>query len=397
MKAGMFVKAVLSLILLSPPLQAQSEWPTQGWRSTTPSEVGLDVKVLAAFDTDISEGKYGYIDSMLVIRHGLVAYERHYKHDYDRIYGQEAKIPSPLVVYDPSGPYNYFNPWWHPWYQRGTLHTMQSVTKSVTSAVIGIAVGRNEFPSLDTPVLSFFDPAKVKNVDERKRLMTLRHLLTMTAGLDWNEDLPYIDPQNTFSIMSLHWDWVQFVIDQPMARDPGEVFQYNSGATLLLGHIFHRATGFDLEEYAVKHLFAPLGINDFAWKRTPYGLVDAQEGLYIAPRDIAKIAFLYLRKGKWEDRRIVPEEWVEASIAPSADVPEESGIQYGYKWWLYHYQHEGKDRVAFAGAGFGNQRPIVLPELDLVVVFTGWNILPDRPTLEPKVAIDHILEAVKRP
>jgi CubicO group peptidase (beta-lactamase class C family) len=397
MKTGMFALSTLGPILISLPIQAQSEWPTRGWRNTTPSEVGLVAKVLAALDADISDGKYGYIDSMLVIRHGRLAYERYYGHDYDRIYGQKAKAPSPLVVRDPSGPYNYFNSWWHPWYHRGTLHTMQSVTKSVVSAVIGIAVGRHEFPSLDTPVLSFFDPTKIKKIDDRKRRMTLRHLLTMTAGFDWNEDLPYIDPKNTFSILIFTPDWVQFTIDRPMAHEPGEVFQYNSGATLLLGHIFRLATGVDIEEYAAKNLFAPLGIDNYAWKRTPFGLTDTQEGLFVAPRDIAKVAYLYLHHGQWEDRQIVPKEWVKASIEPSVDVPEENGIQYGYQWWLYHYQYQGKDRVAFAGAGFGNQRPIVLPELDLVFVFTGWNILPDQPHLAAKEAIARILETVKSP
>jgi CubicO group peptidase (beta-lactamase class C family) len=274
---------------------------------------------------------------------------------------------------------------------------MQSVTKSVVSAVIGIAVGRHDFPSLDTPVLSFFDPAKVANVDDRKRRITLRHLLTMTGGFDWDEDLPYIDPKNTFSTMVFTHDWVQFTIDRPMAHDPGSIFQYNSGETVLLGHIFRLATGVDLEEYAVKHLFAPLGIADYLWKRTPFGLADTQEGLYVAPRDIAKIAYLYLHHGQWEGRQIVPEVWVKTSLTPNKYVTDDGSIQYGYKWWLYPYQHQGEDHMAFAGAGFGNQRPIVLPELDLVLVFTGWNILPDRPSLPAKVAIDRILEAVKKP
>jgi len=364
---------------------------------TTPPEVGLDAKVLAAFDADIGEGKYGYVDSMLVIRHGKVAYERFYGHDYGSIYRQESRTPGPLVVHDPSGPYNYFNSWWHPYYRRGKLHTMQSVTKSVVSAVIGIAVGRNEFPALDTPVLSFFDPDKVANVDERKRRMTLRHLLTMSTGLDWDEDVPYVDPTNTFALMASSLDWVQFTIDRPMAQNPGEVFQYNSGATLILGHVFRLATGIDLEEYAAQHLFAPLGIDDYVWKRTPFGLVDTQEGLFVAPRDIAKIAYLFLKDGQWEGQQVVPEEWVKASVKPSVSVVDDRSIEYGYKWWLYHYEYQGEDRVAFAGSGFGGQRPIVLPELDIVLVFTGWNILPDRPSLGAGVAIQRILDAVKRP
>lgn len=397
MQTQCLAASILSVILVASPVAAQSDWPTRGWPSTTPPEVGLDAKVLAAFDADIGEGKYGYVDSMLVIRHGKVAYERFYGHDYESIYGKESRTPGPLVVNDPTGPYNYFNTWWHPYYRKGTLHTMQSVTKSVVSVVIGIAVGRNEFPALDTTVLSFFDPAKVANVDERKRRMTLRDLLTMSTGLDWNEDVPYADPTNTFAIMAVSPDWVKFTIDRPMVRDPGEVFQYNSGATLILGEIFRMATGIDLEEYAVRHLFMPLGIDDYFWKRTPTGLVDTQEGLYVAPRDIAKIAYLLMKRGQWGSQQVVPAEWVKASIEPSVSVGDGRSVKYGYKWWLYHYQYERVDRVAFAGAGFGGQRPIVLPELDLVVVLTGWNILPDRPALGAKVAIERILEAVKKP
>jgi len=397
MKTRVLAPSIFSLLLAASPVAAQGEWPTRGWPSTTPPEVGLDARVLAALDADIGEGKYGYVDSMLVIRHGKVAYERSYGHDYDRIYAREARTPGALVEHDPSGPYNYFNPWWHPFYRRGTLHTMQSVTKTVTSVVIGIAVGRQEFPSIDTPVLSFFDPGKVAHVDERKRRMTVRHLLTMAAGLDWDEDLPYADPKNTCMAMEASYDWVQFSIDREMAHDPGEVFRYNSGATMLLSHVFRAATGQDIEEYAARHLFAPLGIERHFWKRSPSGLVDTEGGLYLEPRDIARIAFLYLKGGRWDGRQVVPEEWVKASLAPSLDVTEDRSVQYGYKWWLHRYRYQGEDRVAFAGSGFGGQRPIVLPELDLVVVFTGWNILPDRPSLRVQVAIDRILEAVKGP
>lgn len=370
---------------------AQSQWPTKAWPSSTPRAVGLDPNVLARLDADIAAGQFGYVDSMLIIRHGKIAYERTYKHNYGSIYGQEARTPGPLNAHDPSGPYNYFNPWWHPFYQRSDLHTMQSVTKTVTSVLIGIAMGRRQFPSLDTPVLTFFDIGKVANVDDRKRRMTLRHVLTMTTGLEWNEDLPYADPNNASSLMEAAFDWVQFTIDRPMAQEPGKAFQYSSGATQLLSHVFRSATGQDIEEYAAQHLFAPLGISRYFWKRSPTGLVDTEGGLYLAPRDLAKIAYLYLKKGAWEGTPLVPPEWVEASIAPSVTVSA-AGVKYGYKWWLYPYGKE--PRLAFAGSGFGGQRPIVLPELDLVMVFTGWNILPDKPSLTPRVAIDRVLEAV---
>ena len=402
MRTGNRCWMLLAAFALAQSLSAQGQWPTESWPATTPSAVGLDPMALAKLDADIAAGTYGYIDSMLVIRHGNVAYDRSYKHAYDEIYGKEARTPGPLNAHDPTGPYNYFNPWWHPFYHRGDLHTMQSVTKTVTSVVIGTAIARNEFPALDTPVLTFFDTAKVANVDDRKRRMTIRHLLTMTAGLDWDEDLPYSDPRNATSLMEASFDWVQFTIDRPMAQEPGAAFKYNSGATQLLSHIFSRVTGKDIEEYAQQHLFAPLGIERFYWKRSPSGLADTEGGLYLLPRDVAKIGYLFLKDGVWDGQVIVRPEWVKASITPSvtvSDLPNGGSgaaggaIKYGFKWWLYSYGR-GATQVAWAGSGFGGQRPIVLPEKDLIVVFTGWNILPDRPSLAPRVAIERILQAV---
>ncbi|MFQ3199196.1 MAG: hypothetical protein ACI8R9_001809 [Paraglaciecola sp.] len=388
---------ILSVIVATLPALAQSEWPTSGWTLTTPPEVGLDPNVLSAVDADIRQGKYGYVDSMLVIRNDKVAFERYYERDYNSIYQKEASTPGPLVVRDPTGPYNYFNSWWHPYFQKGKLHSMQSVTKNVLSAVIGIAVGRGDFPNIDTPVLKFFETGKVDNVNDKKHRMTIRHLLTMTTGLDWNEDYPYTDPRNTFSIMAAAPNWVQFTIDRPMSAEPGKSFQYNSGAALILGHVFNKATGMDLEEYAVKHLFKPLGIENFHWKRTPFGLADAQEGLYVSTRDIAKIAYLFLKQGMWEDKQVVPAAWVDASIAPFVSVTDDRSLEYGYKWWLVNYEYKGEKRVAFAGFGFGGQYPIVIPELDMVIVFTGWNILAEGPSLSPREGIKRILEAVIEP
>lgn len=382
--------AVGAALLLAQSVGAQSGWPTKGWPSSTPRAEGLDSKALADLDAEITAGKYGYVDSLLVIRHGKVVYDRAYAHDYDRIYGDEARRPGPLNPHDSSGPYNYFNPWWHPFYRRGDLHTMQSVTKTVTSVVIGVARARKEFPDPDTPVLKFFDPAAVEHLDDRKRRMTIRHLLTMTAGLEWNEDLPYADAKNSAMLMEASFDWVEFTIDRPMAAEPGTVFKYNSGATQLLSHIFRRATGQDIEEYAERHLFTPLGIDRYFWKRSPSGLADTEGGLYLRPGDLAKIVYLYLKGGVWEGKRVVDPEWVKESLAPLIAVSAD-GVKYGFKWWLYPY---GQGRLAWGGSGFGGQRPIAFPEHDLIVVFTGWNILPDRPSLTPRAAIDRILQAV---
>ena len=161
-------------------------------------------------------------------------FHRKYHHDYGNIYAKEAKIKGPLNA-RLSGPYNYFDPAWHPYYHGTDLHTMQSVSKTVTSIIFGIAMTRGDFKgSLTTPVLEYFDTNKVKNVDDRKRHITVEHVLTMTAGLDWDEDVPYDDPRSDSSLMEATDDWVQYVIDKPMAADPGTVFKYSSGATELL-------------------------------------------------------------------------------------------------------------------------------------------------------------------
>jgi CubicO group peptidase (beta-lactamase class C family) len=191
--------------------------------------------------------------------------------------------------------------------------------------------------------------------------------------------------------MEASFDWVKFTIDRPMAKEPGAAFQYSSGVTQLLSHIFRTTTHQDIEEYARANLFEPLGISRFFWKRSPTGLVDAEGGLYLEPHDLAKLAYLYLKNGTWNGRAVVPSEWVAASIAPSATVSD-SGVKYGFKWWLYPYGRNG--RYAFAGSGFGGQRPIVIPEYDLVIVFTGWNVLPDVPSLTPRVAIDRVIAAI---
>lgn len=373
--ASLLIPALLSMIAVSTGI-AQTPWPTERWPATTPEAVGLSSAVLDSIDAEIRAGDYGYVDRFLVIRSGQLAYDRRYRYDFDRIYGDSARLGTTLVALHRAGPYNYFNPWWHPYYQRGDLHTLQSVTKTITSIVIGVAVTRDEFPSLDTPVLSFFDSGTVENVDDRKRRMTVRHLLTMTAGLDWNEDEAAGEVGAVDSLES-SYDWVRFTMDRPMAGEPGTRFNYNSGATQLLSYVFYEATGHDIEEYAARHLFAPLGITDWFWKRTPAGLPDTEGGLYLTSEDLAKLWFLFLRDGTWDGQEVVSPEWVRTSVAPATAVDDPSppgGVHYGLKWWL-HPNPIDATRFMWVGSGFGGQAAIAVPEEDLIVVINHWNLL----------------------
>lgn len=360
---------------------SQSPWPTNGWATGTPASVGVSEAVLDSIDAEIQAGKYGFMDHFLVIRHGRVVYDRRYRNDYDRAYGDSTRHATGLRVHHQSGAFNYFNTWWHPYYRRGDLHTLQSVTKTVTSMIIGVAVTRGEFPSLDTPVLTFFDSTKVANLDDRKRRMTIRHLMTMTSGIDWNENLPYADTSNAGVRMEASYDWTQFTIDRRMAGEPGASFNYNSGASALLAHIFFEITGTDIEEYAARTLFAPLGIRDWYWKRTPAGLPDTEGGLYLAAGDLAKLAYLFLHDGEWDGLRVISRDWVRQSVSPLvAFGGARGGAAYGLKWWLYRNPVDST-RTVWAGSGFGGQRPLIVPESDLIIVTYAWNILPGQPGL----------------
>jgi len=373
---------------------AQGSAPKGNWPVVSPASVGLNKAVLDSLDAEIAAGKYGFIDRMLVIRHGKVAFDKAYVNDYMKAYGDSAKVKNALNAHDVTGPFNYFNTWWHPYYQRGDLHTLQSVTKTVASAVIGAAVTRGDFPSIDTPVLRFFDTTKVANIDDRKRRMTVRHLMTMTGGIDWNESLPYIDPNNTASGLESSPDWIAFTINRPMMREPGTKFNYSSGESSLLAHVFRQATGTDIEEYAAQHLFAPIGITRWFWKRTPSGTADTEGGLYLEAGDLARIWYLFTQDGMWNGTRVVSSDWVKQSVTPAiATGASPNAAQYGLKWWLYRSPVDSTKYV-WSGSGFGGQFPMAFPDLDLVVVFNAWNILPRQPGLPLGKVRERLAKAV---
>lgn len=360
--------------------------PVDSWPKATPESVGMDPYAIASFDADLANGKYPYVDSMLIIRCGKNVYERNYPHNYAKIYYQEAHTKGPLNS-RLTGIYNYFDPQYHPYYKSSNAHSMQSITKTVTSVIMGIAIGRGDFlAELDTPILQFFDISTARNLDDRKLRITVRDLLTMRSGLDWEEDVPYYDPRNCSSSMEATDDWVQFVIDRPMTHEPGTFFAYSSGVSELLGYTFQRVTGQDIETYAIEHLFKPLGFRDHYWKHTPLGLVDTQGGLYLRLHDLAKIGDTYLHDGMWNGRRIVPSDWIRQSTTPSTDA--RLGMKYGFQWWLIPYG-PAQGRLAWAALGLGGQRLLVLPEEKIILVFTGWNILAES-SLNSREAIDRL-------
>jgi CubicO group peptidase (beta-lactamase class C family) len=376
----------IGVVMIATTADAGSEYPGIRWTNSTPTAEGVDIGVLAALDEEFTSGAHGYINGMLVIRNGRIVYQNTYAQDYD----------TPFKGRDQArGQYNYYDPDWHPYFERGPLHTVQSISKSVTSALIGIAIGRGEIPGVEVDVMRYFDDHDQANPDARWSDITLRDLLTMTSGIDWDESsFEYTDPRNVCAAMESSADWVAYVLNRSMAATPGEKFVYNSGVTMLLSHILLRATGKQADAYAREHLFGPLGIGSFYWKRTPTGLIDAEGGLYLKPEDLARFGLLYAHDGMWDEKRILPANWVSATMAPSIAVPDAESWKYGFQWWLMRYT-EAPEKYAYTGLGYGGQRLIVLPEYDLVAVFTGWNIY-DKPSLSADLLLDRLLKSVRK-
>jgi CubicO group peptidase (beta-lactamase class C family) len=274
--------------------------------------------------------------------------------------------------------YNYYNLDWHPYYQGSGLHSLQSVTKSVTAMLVGIAIQRGELANTSEKILGYFDDYDILNLDDLKRQITIEDLLTMQAGIEWDEFTYSLDdPRNSVGELERSDDWIQFILNLPMTHQPGEVFVYSSGAAQLLSVIMQKTTGLPIDEYAEEYLFKPLGISEYFWKKTPKGWADTEGGLYLKAEDLAKLGYLVLHRGEWEGEQIISSEWVNAMLSPKVgDVfPEDPTLDwgYGYMWWLVGDTSQNGIDV-YAGLGYGGQRLFVVPELDIVAVFNAWDI-----------------------
>lgn len=247
-----------------------------------------------------------------------------------------------------------------------TLHDLKSVTKSLASLVVGIAIDRALIRSVEEPIFSFFPELSDLRTPEKDGLR-LVHVLTMTMGLKWVEANPDRNYNNDEVRMQLARDPCRYVLGLPVTAPPGEEFFYNTGALTLLSAIVRKTTGRPLDEFARETLFEPLGITGFEWSRVR-GDSDAGGGLRLRPRDMAKIGQLVLAGGRWNGRQVVSKAWIETSTTPK--VKETDGL-YGYLWWLRRSAFNGRE-VHWAGAlGRGGQSIRIVPELDLVVAVTA--------------------------
>lgn len=361
---------LLLLPILALPVTAVSgpaSWPGADWELSTPAQEAMDPKVIAAFDKEVRAERFGYVDSMLIARHGRIVAEATYPRDY-------RAINAPLMTAGP-GQWNYFDADWHPWYRDTGLHTLQSTTKSVASALAGIAIAQGAIRGTDATLGALLPHRHIR--DPRKAAITLDNVLTMRPGFAWNEtEVSYRDPQNDSIVVEDTRDWVAYLLAKPLTSQQGSTYSYNSTNSQMISEIVATAVGKPLDMFAEEALFTPIGIRDYHWKRAPEGFSDTAGGLYLRPRDLARFALLYLRGGEWNGRQVIPSEWVarslEAHVADTAPADPATNTGYGYQWWVFEHGAAGKPRMVGAW-GWGGQFALLVPELDLIAVFTGWN------------------------
>ena len=375
--------AVACLVLAAcAPRPEATVWPDEAWPVSSAEAVGLDPVAIDALIADIDAGRYGLIDHFLLIRNGRVIADRRWDHA-DRY--AELLAAQPDTV---DHQYNYDHPAWHPYYRDTELHTLQSVTKSVTSVAFGIAVDDGHIPGAEAPAWPYFEAYGADLADPRRAATSVEDFLTMRSGIEWAvPGQTYDDETHPTVVLEASEAWIDYVVGQPVGADPGTRFDYNDGVSVLLGKIVREATGQRLDAWAENRLFRPIGIDEYYWKITPDGEVDSEGGLYLSTHDLARIGYLMLRGGEWNGRQIVSREWVEASTSPV--VPD---VGYGYQWWVP--EHENGETRVFAGNGYGGQFLHVVPEYDLISVFNGWT-LHQQPELFSWTALqDRILPAV---
>jgi CubicO group peptidase (beta-lactamase class C family) len=325
--------------------------PTAGWRSTAPEEQGMDSEKLAQMVERIQQDQLD-LHSLLIVRNGYLVSE--------------------FYAYP---------------YSAGQTHWIMSVTKSVMDALVGIAIQKGYIKDVHQPLFSLLPDQGVANLDEKKKAITLEDFLTMTSGLDCHENPAPGEPS-----MQASANWVQFMLDLPMAAQPGTKFSYCTGAVEVLSAILRKATGMSAREFANENLFAPIGIGpvpEARWPSDPQKITIGGYGLALTPAEMAKLGLLFLNQGRWDGKTIMPADWVTASTASHANRGNKK--EYGYLWWI---DPQGKWYAALGRAG---QHIFVYPTQNLVVVFTADLPFTNDADLIPlqELLDQYILPAVK--
>jgi CubicO group peptidase (beta-lactamase class C family) len=319
-----------------PPVPEQR---ADGWTVGVPSEFGFDPERIAVMHEFLEARRMGGVDAVLVARGGTLVYE------------------------------GYFAP--------GTsienTHVLASGTKSVVSLLVGAALGRGLIQGAEQPLSDFFpEHGDIFTAQPEKRDITLRDVLTMSAGLQWDQNDPS-DLEYDGRYVRSAPDAARYVLEQPLVGEPGSEFLYSGGCSTLLAAVVRNVTGTGADAFAEEALFGPLGIDEYRWGHLADGLVDADGGLHLRGRDFLKLGQLVLQDGSWNGHQVIPAGWIEESTRSWIDTGS-NATRYGYQWWTYELpRSDGTvdlEGIVLA-SGYGGQKLFMVPALDLVVVTFG--------------------------
>lgn len=321
---------------------------TGTWSTALPENVGMNATRIRDMVQLLNQTPNHEVHSILIVKNGLLVFEQYFL-------GSD---------FQPSAP-NF----------KGTAvnwsaekrHNVHSVTKSVTSIIAGIAIDRGLIPNVNAKVFDFFPTHNDLRTPDKYEI-TLEHLLTMSSGLQWDEtSAPYNDPANDLNQLFTVSDQVRQVLSKNLMAVPGSTFTYNGGGTNVLGEVIRKSVDARVFDFGDEHLFKPLGITDFSWAQFPSSQEYVSGDLYLRPRDMAKLGYLYLNYGVWDGQQIVSREWVEQST--KVHTHPTGSVSYGYQWWI----REFSSYPIFHAQGWGGQTIAVIRDLNMVVVTTGGN------------------------
>jgi CubicO group peptidase (beta-lactamase class C family) len=332
-----------------------------GWETATVTDVGMNTGPLLDLLNFLNVEPNHNVHSILIVKDGKLVFETYYPGHAFSYYNQN--FHGKLIEFD-----------------RDTLQNTHSATKSITSICIGICRDQGYLQSIEETVFSFF-PQYSHLSNPQKDQITVKNLLTMTSGLEWNEwDVAISNTQNDIYRIYIAPDPLAYVLAKPLVNPPGTTFYYNGGTTNVLGEIVRKCSGTRLDWLSRILLYQPLGITDFQWQYFPNGVVYASGDCYLRPRDMAKIGLLILQKGVWEGERILSEEWVNESTQMFISLPWLSWADgYGYQWWIKYYFSGISYIPVYFASGWGGQSIRIFPTLNIVAVFTGSNYASAHP------------------
>jgi len=336
-------------ILISCDQQQKDAKYEEGITIAAMDNAEFDPTIINKIDTAVTNGTYPNIHSLLIVKSGKLVYEKYWP-GKDQSWGEDLGIRNQ---------------------GKDSLHDIRSISKSIVSACIGIAIQQGKIKSVDQRVFDFF-PEYAKLDTGSISSLTIKHLLTMSSGLKWNEDVPYDNSENSEIKMIRSANQVEYVLSQPLDHPPGQEWKYNGGTTQLLAAIIQKTTGKNIHEFAKEYLFQPLGIDRTEWIRYPgTDLPAAASALRLRSRDLLKFGLLYKNNGKWNDKNILPAQWIEESFQSHVSRP--SGGGYGYQFWTWQDSLNNKPVSFVACIGNGDQRILFDKANDLIIVTTAGN------------------------